>query len=155
MAGVGVDEFRVVVPYASSEDFDFIDEAGRTFTILDEILACYGGDAEKVHLGGVSNGGHAAFAIMLARPQLFATLLGAPGAFPRQDSAEWADALAGRAVFNGVGANDFDWKPDVQATHDALVAVGVESVFVEFVGEGHIVSEDFDESVFFEFWADH
>ena len=92
---------------------------------------------------------------MLARPQLFATLLGAPGSFLRQDPTEWAEALAGRAVFNGVGADDLEWKPEVQLTHDALAGLGIESVFVEFIGEGRIVSTDFDESVFFEFWAAH
>ncbi|MBI2940346.1 MAG: hypothetical protein HYY04_07880 [Chloroflexi bacterium] len=142
-----------MVPY-SVED-DFIDEAGRTFEILDEVLACYGGDAAKVHIAGVSNGGLVAFALMLARPDRFATLLGAPGSFSRQDPAAWARALAGRAVFNGVGSNDDGWKSEVKATHDALVAAGVESVYVEFAGQGHIVGEAFDESVFFEFWATH
>jgi predicted esterase len=152
-AGAGVDEFRLVLPY--SVDFEYIDEAIRTFRILDEVLACYGGDAGKVHLGGVSNGGLAAFAVMLARPHLFATLLGTPGAFPRVAPPAWTKALAGRAVFNGVGANDGDWQPEVKETHDALAAAGIESVYVEFAGEGHIVGADFDESVFFDFWAKH
>ncbi len=58
-------------------------------------------------------------------------------------------------MFNGVGADDDRWKPDVKATHDTLVAAGIESVFVEFAGEGHTVGSEFDESVFFEFWAKH
>lgn len=151
--GAGVEAFRIVLPYAV--DVDFIDEAGRTFKILDEVLACYGGDAAKVHIAGVSNGGLVAFALMLARPERFATLLGAPGAFPGKDPTAWAKALAGRVVFNGVGANDEGWKAEVKATHDALIAMGLESVYVEFAGQGHTVNEEFDESVFFDFWAKH
>ncbi|MBI4580257.1 MAG: hypothetical protein HY718_11180 [Planctomycetes bacterium] len=151
--GPGVDGYRVVIPYSVKSDF--LDEAARTFRILDEVLGCYGGDAAKVHLAGVSNGGHVAFAFMLARPDRFATLLGAPGEFPSHEPAAWASALAGRPVFNGVGANDADWKAGVKATHEALVAAGVESVYVEFAGQGHIVDEAFDESVFFDFWAKH
>ena len=148
--GEGADRFRLVVPY--SEGIDLIDDAGRVFGILDEVLACYGGDISRVHIAGTSNGGLAAFALMLASPDLFASLLGAPGAFPTQAPARLAGALAGKRVFNGVGANDNGWRPGVKATHDALVAAGVESVFVEFAGQGHQVSPEFDESVFFDFW---
>ncbi len=152
--GAAVGSFLVVLPY--SLDVDFIDDAQRTFKILDEVLACYGGNASKVHLAGVSNGGLAAFALMLRRPERFATLLGAPGAFPvNTDATDWAKALAGRAVFNGVGASDDGWKSDVKATHDALVAAGIDSVYVEFAGQRHIVNEAFDENVFFDFWIKH
>ena len=153
--GAGADRFRLVVPYA--EGIDLIDDAQRVFGILDEVLACYGGDASQVHIGGTSNGGLASFALMLARPELFASLLGAPGGFPfnQQDPALLATALSGKRVFNGVGANDNGWKPGVKATHDQLVAIGVESVFVEFAGQGHQVSPEFDESVFFDFWSGH
>lgn len=152
--GAAVESFRVVLPY--SLDVDFIDDAQRTFKIVDEVLACYGGDASKVHLAGVSNGGLAAFALMLRRPERFATLLGAPGAFPvNTDPADWAKALASRPVFNGVGANDDGWKSDVKATHKALVAAGIESVYVEFAGQKHIINEAFDKNVFFDFWTKH
>ena len=148
--GAGADRFRLVVPYA--EGIDRIDDAQLVFGILDEVLACYGGDASPVHIGGTSNGGLASFALMLARPELFASLLGAPGGFPTQNPALLAAALSGKRVFNGVGANDNGWKPGVTATHDLLTAIGVKSVFVEFASQGHQVSPEFDESVFFKFW---
>lgn len=147
-----VEAFRAVVPY--SVEIEFADEVRRTYKILDEVLACYGGDPAKVHIAGVSYGGEAAFRLALGRPESFATLLGAPGGFPKWDPPAWAEAFKSLAVFNGVGSED-GWKPDVKATHDALVAGGVESVYVEFAGEGHGVSDAFDESVFFEFWLSH
>ena len=80
---VGAEALRVVIPY--SEDVPFIDDDARTLTILNEVLWCDDGDPMRVHLAGTSNGGLAAFALMMSRPELFATLLGAPGAFPVQD----------------------------------------------------------------------
>ncbi len=44
------------------------------------------------------------------------------------DPADWAKALAGHSIFNGVGAHDDGWKSQVKATHEALVAAGIESV---------------------------
>lgn len=63
--GRGVESFRIIIPYSIA--LDFLEEFPRTFKILDEVLACYGGDPEKVHIAGVSNGGLAAFALMLER----------------------------------------------------------------------------------------
>ncbi|MDA1349386.1 MAG: hypothetical protein O3A47_11075 [Chloroflexi bacterium] len=150
--GVGVEAFRLVVPYSLDEVGS---ETQTVLAVLDEVLACYGGGAAKVHLAGVSNGGLAAFAVMLRHAERFATLLGAPGLFRIDDPAKWANAMGGRAVFNGVGANDDGWMPDVKAMHDGLLAEGVESVYVEFAGEGHTVGAEFDESVFFRFWTEH
>ncbi len=154
--GRGVDDFRAVLPYSDGVEYYDASESQRTFKIVDEVLACYGGDAGQVHLAGFSNGGHVAFDLMLQRPGLFATLLGAPGEFPQDTTPEqWAKALCGRAVFNGVGAVDEDWKPGVQATHEGLVRMGVDSVYVEFGGQGHSLNEAFDETVFFDFWRVH
>ena len=157
-SGARLDSMRVVIPY--SLDAPLIDDAARTFAILDEVLWCSGGDPSKVHLAGVSNGGLAAFGLMMAQPERFATLLGAPGAFPIQDpstvdSEVWATALAGRAVFNGVGANDRDWRAEVIATHNALASAGVESLYVEFPDQGHIAGPTFDERILLEFWSSH
>jgi predicted esterase len=148
----------VVIPY--SFDADFIDEAARTIAIVNEVLWCFGGDPWQVHLAGTSNGGLAAFGLMTSQPEVFATLLGAPGAFPVQDPASvdpeaWAETLAGRAVFNGVGVHDQDWMPEVIATHNVLAAAGIESTYVELPGQGHALTSAFDESVFFEYWTSH
>ena len=151
--GKGVESFRIAIPY--SANVDFLEEFPRTFEILDEVLACYGGDPAQVHVAGFSNGGLAAFALMLQRPDRFATLLGAPGEFPRMNPREWAEALAGKSVFNGVGENDDNWKPEVKETHDGLVSVGIDSVYVEFPGQGHSARDGFNKSVLLDFWLKH
>jgi predicted esterase len=152
------DRFVVVIPYVN--DGDLITDTGRMLVILDEMLWCTRANPQAVHLAGTSNGGLAAFAIMTAHPEYFATLLGAPGAFPVPDPSKvqrevWAERFAGRAVFNGVGAADAAWRAEVMATHNALAAAGVESVFVEFARQGHVTDATFDPSPFFEFWGRH
>ena len=149
--GEGVDEFRIVIPY--SVDTELMDDVPRIVKIREEVLACFGGDSSKVHIAGTSNGGHIAFFMMLTRPQLFATLLGAPGEFPTKQPERWVEAIGERPVFNGVGANDADWIPGVFGTHEGLASAGGNSVYVEFAGQGHQVGPEFDESIFFEFWT--
>lgn len=149
-------EVRAVVPFAT--DGDLLDEYERSIEIVDEVLACYGGDANKVHLGGTSNGGRGAFELMLDHPEPFATLLGAPGIFPTYPSFDDDAILAameGKAVFNGAGESDTQWQGAVEATHEHFEELGIESVYVEFEDEGHILTGAFDETVFFDFWLSH
>lgn len=151
--GSTLGRFRVIVPYA--DDGDLTDEGDRIVPILDEVLACHGGAAARVHLAGTSNGGRAAFALMLKSHERFVTLLGAPGVFDAATDAQLTTALAGKAVFNGAGALDGQWRPLVKATHDWLVSLGVDSVLVEFPGQGHILNESADQEPFFGFWSQH
>ncbi len=146
----GIDEFRVVLPYTVVED-DYISEAGRTYRIIDEVIACYGRPS-ATHLAGVSNGGLVAFGLAVREPQRFDTLLGAPGVLAPMDAAALTAAMAGRAVFNGVGALDEGWKQEVRATHETLRAAGVKSVYVEFPNQGHTAGANFDGTIFVEFW---
>ncbi len=152
------ERFVVVVPYV--RDGDLITDTGRLLVVLSEVLSCTGANPQEVHLAGTSNGGLAAFSVMSAHPEYFATLLGAPGAFPVPDPSKvrrdvWASRLAGRAVFNGVGEQDSAWHDEVMSTHNALAAAGVESVFVEFPGQGHVTNATFDTAPFFDFWSRH
>ena len=113
-----------------------------------------------MHLAGTSNDGLAAFALMASHPEYFASLLGIPGVFPVQDPASIDPAvlgriLAGRAVFNGVGSLDSDWRAEVIATHNALARAGIASVLVEFPVEGHILNVTLRPGPMFEFWSAH
>jgi hypothetical protein len=97
---------------------------------------------------------------MLAQPDRFAMLLGAPGAFDVSDPSTvdprfWVDTLLGRTVFNGVGELDVFWQSEVDAINEALTAAGIESQYVEFTGRGHSLRNGFDASVFFDFWLAH
>ena len=152
--GAEVGSIISVMPYTS--DSDLSDEGDRVAAIAEEVLDCWGGERGKVHLAGTSNGGRAAFAIMLEHPETFATLLGAPGYFEESDTGVLAAQLAGKAVLNGVGElDDADWQDVVYSTHETLTGLGIESVFETFEGQGHIPDESFDPAPLFDFWMDH
>jgi predicted esterase len=148
------DAFRVVLPFWP--DVEMAEDFHRTLAILDEVLACYGGDPHDIHLAGFSNGGHAAFDLMVERPERFATLLGAPGEFQLRTTPADLVRLRGKAVFNGIGENDDAfWHKGVRDAHEMLLAAGVDSVYVEFVGQGHGAGAGFPKDLLFEFWATH
>ena len=151
--GEGIDSFIVAVPFAT--DGNFTDEYDRSLLLLDELQTCYC-NSGRVHLGGTSNGGLSAFVLMLAAPERFATLLGAPGAWQNFDEQAIADALESKSLFLGVGALDAGWLDGVKLTHEVLASeYGVDSTYMEFEGQGHLLTPQFDESVFFDFWASH
>lgn len=145
---------RVIVPYTAGASFGQRD-ADRGVAIVDEMLACFGGDPAHVHLGGTSNGGRAAFALMLRHGDRFATLLGAPGVFDGVSDSQLKTGLAGKAIYNGVGELDTGWKANVTATHDRLTTLGLASELHILQGQDHILTPEFDESVFYAFWSGH
>lgn len=150
----GADAFRIVIPYW--RDLDLLDDVPHAVAVLDEVLACYGGDPGQVHLAGFSNGGQAAFQLMLEKPQRFATLLGAPGEFPLPTTPADLAALKGKAVFNGIGElDDEGWHKGVRDAHEALTRVGVESVYAEFTGQRHSAGAGFPKDLLFDFWLRH
>lgn len=149
-----VDVFRIVVPYWP--DVEMTADYERTLAVIDEVLTCYDGDPAQVHIGGFSNGGHAAFELMLAHPERFRTLLGAPGEFPVGTTAAQLAALRGKAVFNGIGELDDEfWHKGVRDAHQQLTAAGIESVYVEFTGQGHGAGPGFPREQLFGFWVQH
>ena len=149
-----VDMFRIVVPYWP--DVEMTEDHERTLAVIDEVLSCYDGDPTQIHIAGFSNGGHAAFDLMLAHPERFRTLLGAPGEFPVGTTAAQLVALRGKAVFNGIGERDDEfWHKGVRDAHEQLIAAGIESVYVEFPGQGHGAGPAFPREQLFEFWVKH
>jgi hypothetical protein len=80
--------------------------------------------------------------------------LGAPGVFAAGvKDDQLTTQLAGKMVFNGVGALDTQWMPGVKAVNARLQKLGIASSYTEFAGQMHIVDNTFDPSVFFAFWG--
>lgn len=148
--GEGIDSFIVVMPYSASGNLP--GEPEHVFDVLDEVLSCTC-NTGRVHLGGTSNGGRLAYQLALEQPDRFVTLLGAPGVFANPDPKSLA-ALEGKRVFNAVGELDTAWQEGVAASHQALLDAGIDSTLFEMPGQDHILSKDFDESVFFAFWSE-
>lgn len=146
--GAGIEDFLVVMPYGASGSLS----DDHVIEVLDEVQACYC-NTGRVHLGGTSNGGRLAYRLALSNAERFVSLLGAPGTFETPDPVPLGKALAGKRVFNAVGELDEAWQAGVTEAHEALLEAGVESTIFEMPGQGHILDEGFDETVFFEFWA--
>jgi predicted esterase len=152
--GDALGDYRVVIPYSAAGDLTV--EGDRLVPVLDEALGCYGSKTDRVHLAGTSNGGRAAFALMLRASSRFVSLLGEPGLFPSDASDDvLVAALTGKPVFNGAGQLDDVWRPLVKSTNDRLVGLGLDSVFVEIPNQSHILDETADQNVFFDFWDKH
>jgi predicted esterase len=151
--GDGLQSMRVVFPYAA--DGNLLDEYDRALDVLDEVLQCYGGDPDHVHLAGTSNGGMGAFELMVESGGPFATLTGAPGVFSGASPDDMAAALDGKAVLNGVGELDTGWVPAVEATHQQLESLGIDSTLEIFPGQGHSPNDSFDQAVLYDFWLAH
>ena len=150
MLGSGIGDVRVVLPYATSGSLG--DDPERILDIVDEVLACYGGNRDAVHLAGTSNGGLAAFDLTLDHPEPFASLMGVPGVFSSGSATQNLGALANLRVYNGVGELDTNWKSEVQRIHEAMVNDGIDATYAEFADQGHVPTPDWDESVLFDFW---
>jgi predicted esterase len=152
--GKTLGDYRVIVPYSANGDLTV--EGDRLVPVLDEAVACYGAPSDRVHLAGTSNGGLAAFALMLRAPDRFVSLLGEPGLFPSDATDDQlVGALTGKSVFNGAGQLDTTWDPLVKATNDRLVSLGIDSVYVEIPNQSHILDDSADQNVFFDFWKTH
>ncbi len=128
-------EWNLAMPYVDSGSF--VDDTERTHAIVDELRLCF--DVDVVHLGGSSNGGNAAFALMLADSSRYSNLATLPGCIGDYDGPAHVAAFAGRRVLNGVGANDeAGWQNCVESSHDFLVAQGIDSVHRVYLNVPHV-----------------
>ena len=128
-------EWRIVMPYVDSGSF--VDDVLRTHAVTDEVRTCFGADV--VHLGGSSNGGNGAFAVMLDDSSRYSNLATMPGCIADYDPEAHVAALEGRAVLNGVGANDkAGWHNCVESSHDFLVAQGIDSTHRAYLNVEHV-----------------
>ena len=115
------------------------------------IEAAYPPEGGKFHLAGVSNGGLSAFRVVLNNPELFHSLLAAPGFPPTPGDAEKLDRLAGEIpVAMYVGENDTGWREQMEASQAELRRLGGEASLTVSSGDGHII-EGFGGEEYFEF----
>ncbi len=150
--GDGVAEIRAVLPWADSGSLS--DEPDRIGEVVDEVLACYGGDRSGVHLAGTSNGGRLAYDLALAGDGRYATLMGVPGVPSSWQQGDLAEPLADMRIYNGVGSDDTGWKSEVARVHEAMIAEGLDATYAEFEDQGHVVNTEWDETVLYDFWLD-
>ena len=145
-------QYRVVAPWVGDGD-----RAGAAWAALEHAQGCFGGDLNRVHLVGHSSGGYVAFEMggaVLAEDKRFATLTGFPALFGDESDEQLEQALECVPVLNASGAED-PWVDDVEATHERLESLGVDSSLMLFEGEGHVPSPEFDPAPIFEWMETH
>ena len=145
-------QYRVVAPWVGDGD-----RAGAAWAALAHAQGCFGGDLNRVHLVGHSSGGYVAFEMggeVLEADKRFATLTGFPALFGEETNEQLEQALECVPVLNASGAED-PWASDVEATHERLESLGVDSSLMLFEGEGHVPSPEFDPSPIFEWLETH
>ncbi len=150
--GQGIAEVRAVLPWADTGTLS--DDPSRILALRDEVLDCYGGDPDRVHLAGTSNGGRLAYDLALEGAGGFATLLGIPGVPTDWTTDGLATPLTGMRIYNAVGSEDVGWKSEVERVHAAMVEAGLEATYNELEGQGHVVTPDWDETILYDFWLD-
>ena len=144
--------YRIVVPYVT--------EAGYPQTVvppsaglLDEVLACFGGDPGRVHLAGHSNGGYLAYNVF--GPELadrIITITGAPAYFEDFRQADFGTL----AFHNAAGAEDATWLAAMEGAHETLLSKGFESQLTAWAATGHTPGPNWDgREGMFAFWDAH
>jgi pimeloyl-ACP methyl ester carboxylesterase len=137
VSGLG---YRIVVPYVTEDGYPN-SVVPNVEAILDEVLACWGGDPAKVHLVGHSNGGYLAYNV--SGPDLadrWVTITGAPAYFDRFEK----NKLEGIAFHNAAGENDPTWLEAMTEAHDDLTENGFDSTLTVWANTGHTPDADWD-----------
>jgi len=105
-------------------------------------------EGDKVHLGGMSNGGLSAFHLAARMPGAFHSLLGYPG-YPRSADASAIDNVADIPVRLWVGGDDTTWLENMESTAAKLRTVGTDVELFVLPGEPHVLQSTADGVAFF------
>ncbi len=107
---------------------------------LHEFASLYPPEGDRFHVSGVSNGGLSAYRVALNSPELYQSVLAAPGHPPTEQDSERLDRLAGvMPVAMYVGENDSGWVEAAQAAEARLSELGGDVSLTVSPGEGHIL----------------
>ena len=96
-------------------------------------------EGDKVHVGGLSNGGRSSFAVAAAFPELIHSITAIPG-FLNDDTLKAFEAIAHLPINMYVGESDLEWINAMQETLALLKTAGAETISFEIVeGQDHVI----------------
>ena len=108
-------------------------------SFLEAISEFYNLEGDKVHVGGLSNGGRSSFALAAAFPELIHSITAIPG-FLNDDTIKAFEAIAHLAINMYVGESDTQWVNAMQETLALLKTAGAENVSFKIVeGQEHVI----------------
>jgi predicted esterase len=131
----------IISPVAPQGQLFYEDSASYLPKLLDEISKSIKFENNKVHLSGISNGGLSAFQLALDYPELFHSLLVAPGFPPNEDDFKNLDKINSIPIVMYVGEQDTSWVTQMQRTEQALKALGAKVTLTLVPNSGHIISD--------------
>lgn len=106
---------------------------------LEKISTTYRFEGDKVHVGGLSNGGRSSFTVASEYPELIHSITAIPG-FLNEENIEAFEAIAHLPINMYVGETDTPWVNAMQETLALLKTSGAEHVSFEIVnGQGHVI----------------
>lgn len=115
---------------------------------LKTISEFYNFEGEKVHVGGLSNGGRSSFTVAATFPELIHSITAIPG-FLNDDTVDAFKNIAHLPINMYVGESDTQWVTAMQETLALLKTSGAEDVSFEIVkGQGHVIRNLSGETLF-------
>lgn len=140
----------IVVSPVAPEGRLFFDGAENLIpNLLAEISERFAIEGDAFHVAGISNGGIAAFRVAENDPELFCSILAAPGLPGNEADFERLERLGEIPVRMVVGENDTRWVDRMRATETRLKELGLAVELSVLRGEGHIIAEAFPEEAVF------
>jgi predicted esterase len=131
----------IISPIAPNGQLFYGASASYLPALLEEVAKTVKFEDNKVHLAGISNGGLSAFRLALDYPELFHSLLVAPGFPPEQADGDNLTRLKELPIAMYVGEQDTSWLEQTKRTAEVLEAVGAKVMVTIVPKNGHIIQD--------------
>jgi predicted esterase len=129
----------------------FFDGSERLIpSLLGELLENYPIEAGRFHVGGISNGGIAAFRVSENNPELFCSLLVLPGLPGNENDFTRLDRIRHLPVDMMVGEHDERWVARMRETEARLRELEAQVSLRVLPGVGHMISRSVSASFLFD-----
>ena len=114
--------------------------------LLADLLDQFAIEGNAFHVAGISNGGIAAFRVAEDSPELFCSLLVAPGLPGNDADFDRLDKLRHIPVHMVVGEGDTRWASRMRETEAKLLELEIPVELIVLPGEGHVIAQAYPEN---------
>jgi poly(3-hydroxybutyrate) depolymerase len=128
----------VICPASPDKTQTFFTGAERYIpALVEQVKQQFHIEGDRLHLGGISNGGKSAFKLACLYPDQFGSLLVLPGHPPLMPDFADLPRLKGKHVAMFVGEHDENWIEMMEATERILREQGIDVSLTFVKGDGH------------------
>lgn len=129
----------VLSPAAPNDELFFMGSEQLIPEFLQLTAARYRPEGGQYHLAGISNGGISAFRVAGMNPQLFRSIIAAPGYAYTDEDKQNLPRLTNMPIALFVGENDTGWVTAMQETNDTINKLGGFASLEIVPDEGHVI----------------